>query len=150
MEENEYSPETNTPTTNISKFKATNEMLKIDLTTTEKAPFFNSVNFSKQALVCKVGSDSTCDIIIDKDENCPLPRGYFAYNLIDYLLGVDETCTIDVSERESEKQQFTNLTTEKSPEDEVTNSSVDKFWDYNLPSNERESYKIQKYFESRH
>ena len=87
-------------------------MLKIDLTTTEKAPFFNSVNFSKQALVCKVGSDSTCDIIIDKDENCPLPRGYFAYNLIDYLLGVDETCTIDVSERESEKQQFTNLTTE--------------------------------------
>lgn len=149
LDENEYSPETNTPTTNISKFKATNEMLKIDLTTTEKAPFFNSVNFSKQALVCKVGSDITCDIIIDEDENCPLPRGYFAYNLIDYLLGVDETCTINVSERESEKQQFTNLTTEKSPEDEVTNSSVDKFWDYNLPSNERESYKIQKYFESR-
>ena len=51
---------------------------------------------------------------------------------------------------ESEKQQFTNLTTEKSPEDEVTNSSVDKFWDYNLPSTNENHIKSRNIFESRH
>lgn len=81
----------------IQHFKATNDMLKIDLTAKDEPMSISNFTFLPDALVSKVGSDpANSDIVLDEDENWPSPRGYFASYMIDYSLGLDERCELDV------------------------------------------------------
>lgn len=81
----------------IQHFKASNDLLKIDLTAKEEPLSISNFTFLPDALVSKIGTDpTTCDIVLDEDENWPSPRGYFASYMIDYLRGLDEGCALDV------------------------------------------------------
>ncbi|KAK6896771.1 Guanine nucleotide-binding protein subunit beta 1 [Candida tropicalis] len=87
----------------ISQFKATNELLKIDMSIAEEPPFVNSVNFVKEALVSRVGDDKLSNIYVeDKNQEWPSPRGYFAYSLIDNDSALEQTCAVDASKRGDE------------------------------------------------
>ncbi|KAL6451559.1 TIM10 Mitochondrial import inner membrane translocase subunit TIM10 [Candida maltosa Xu316] len=116
----------------VSKFKASNDLLKIDLKASQKLPFLNAINFADEALMVKVGSDKSCDLAIEENEIWPSPRGYFACTLVNYLVGV-EACSRDVSAREGE------LTGVKKPEpskyvpmkesSSQDSSQIEKFFD---------------------
>ena len=69
----------------------------------EEPPFVNSVNFVKEALVSRVGDDKLSNIYVeDKNQEWPLPRGYFAYSLIDNDSALEQTCAVDASKRGDE------------------------------------------------
>lgn len=85
----------------IQHFKASNDLLKIDLTAKEEPLSISNFTFLPDALVSKVGSNPvTCDILLDEDESWPSPRGYFASYMIDYLRGLDEGCALDVGKHD--------------------------------------------------
>ncbi|EDK46027.1 hypothetical protein LELG_04207 [Lodderomyces elongisporus NRRL YB-4239] len=84
---------------NVRKFYATNDFLKIDLSTTEENPkSLERMTFLDSALVMKIGLDpKTCDICLDEDINWPTPRGYFASSMIDISNDVGEKCNLEIA-----------------------------------------------------
>ncbi|KAG7666061.1 uncharacterized protein J8A68_000491 [[Candida] subhashii] len=90
----------------ITRFKATNDLLKIELATKEDPLCRIGFSFLPEALVFTVGTDRECDIVLDDEDGAvewPEPRGYFASALIDHRHGVvEENCTLDVSGKRDE------------------------------------------------
>ncbi|KAK6454947.1 uncharacterized protein RJT20DRAFT_795 [Scheffersomyces xylosifermentans] len=83
----------------FTTFKATNELLKIDLAV-EDLP--KGVKFHSEAMVFNVGKEKDFPMEICGD--WPSPRGYAAYALIDHNHSQDINCELDLhSEHENEE-----------------------------------------------
>lgn len=132
------------PESRVSKFKATNELLKIDMSVTQECPYFKTLSFVKEALVSRVGDDKLSNIYVEnKNKEWPLPRGYFAYTLIDNDSLLEQSCAVDVSKRGND------LGLSSSSDFERNSVKLDKRHSRNESSKIHDSITVQDFFDAK-